>query len=104
MQGTKHITIISSRKKIVLGVSSILYVFVVGKNTQIHILGEKVYETKMSLNCLEKELGDGFIRVHRGCLVSAMRYIILRTKLTSLTEKLLNTRNERKNKLLNSLV
>lgn len=72
MHGTKHITIISSRKKIVLGVSSILYIFVVGKNTQIHILGEKVYETKMSLNCLEKELGDGFIRVHRGCLVSAM--------------------------------
>ncbi|MGN1315845.1 MAG: LytTR family DNA-binding domain-containing protein [Acutalibacteraceae bacterium] len=72
MHETKHITIISSRKKIVLGVSSIIYIIVIGKNTQIHILGEKIYETKMSLNQLEKELGDGFIKAHRGCIVSAM--------------------------------
>lgn len=72
MQETKHITIISNRKKIALSISAVLYVFVVGKNTQIHILGGKVYETRMSLSQLEKELDDGFIKVHRGCLVSAM--------------------------------
>lgn len=71
MYETKHITIISNRKKVVIGVNAILYVIVLGKNTQIHILGGNIYETKMALSQLEKELGDGFIRVHRGCIVSA---------------------------------
>ena len=72
MQETKHITIISNREKIVLGMNSILYVIVTGKKAQIHVSGDKVYETRMSLNQLENELGDDFIKVHRGCLVSAM--------------------------------
>ena len=72
MQEIKHITIISNRKKIVLGISAVLYVLVIGRNTQIYILGGKVYETRISLSQLEKELGDGFIKVHRGCLVSVM--------------------------------
>lgn len=71
MQETKHITIISNREKIVLGINSILYVIVTGKKAQIHVSGDKVYETRMSLNQLENELGDDFIKVHRGCLVSA---------------------------------
>ncbi len=72
MQETKHITIISNREKIVLGINSILYVIVTGKKVQIHVSGDKVYETRMSLNQLENGLGDNFIKVHRGCLVSAM--------------------------------
>ena len=72
MKETKHIKIITNRKRIVLGISSVLYVLVVGKNIQIHILGGKVYETRKSLSELDKERGDGFIMVHRGCLVSVM--------------------------------
>lgn len=72
MQETNHIIIISNREKIVLGINSILYVIVTGKKAQIHVSGDKVYETRMSLNQLENELGDDFIKVHRGCLVSAM--------------------------------
>ena len=53
MQETKHITIISNREKIVLGINSILYVIVTGKKAQIHVSGDKVYETRMSLNQLE---------------------------------------------------
>ena len=66
------ITIISNRKKLVLGVSTVLYVLMTGKNAEIHAAGGKVYRTKMSLSELEAQLGDGFIKVHRGCLVSAM--------------------------------
>ena len=71
MQETNYITIISNRKKIVLGISTILYVLMVGKNAEIHIFGDKIYTTRMNLGELEEKLGDGFIKVHRGCLVSA---------------------------------
>ena len=72
MQEEKIITIISNRKKIILSISTILYVFVQGKNTEVHVSGGKVYDTRMTLEYFEKNLGDDFLKVHRGCLVSAM--------------------------------
>lgn len=72
LQETKHITIISNRKKIVLGVRTILYVLMIGKSAEIHVSGGKVYPTRMTLGELEDDLGDGFIKIHRGCVVSAM--------------------------------
>ena len=72
MQETNHITIISNRRKVVLGISTILYVLMVGKNAEIHVSGGKIYTTRMNLGELEEKLGDGFIKVHRGCLVSIM--------------------------------
>lgn len=72
MQETNHITIISNRKKVVLGISTILYALMVGKNAEIHVSGGKIYTTRMNLGELEEKLGDGFIKVHRGCLVSIM--------------------------------
>lgn len=72
MQESKHITVISNGRKIVLSVSTILYVLMVNKTVEIHVSGGKIYETRMSLSELEENLGDGFIKVHRGCIVSAM--------------------------------
>ena len=72
MQETKNITITSKKRKVVLNISTILYVLMVGNNAEIHISGDMVYETRMTLGELEKKLGEGFIKVHRGCLVSAM--------------------------------
>ena len=72
LQETKYITIISNRKKIVLSINTILYVLMTGKNAEIHVFGDKIYETRMTLGELEQKLGDGFIKVHRGCIVSAM--------------------------------
>lgn len=72
MQETKYITIISKRKKIVLSISTILYVLMIGKNAEIHVSGGKIYETKMTLAELCEKLGDSFIKVNRGCIVSAM--------------------------------
>ncbi|MGN0516150.1 LytTR family transcriptional regulator DNA-binding domain-containing protein, partial [Eubacterium sp.] len=103
MHEAKYITIISSRKKIVLGVSAILYILVIGKNTQIHILGEKVYETKMSLNQLEKELGDGFIKVHRGCLVSAMAIHDITDKINLINGEALEYTKRKKKQIIEQL-
>lgn len=72
MQETNYITIISNKKQVVLAVSTILYVLMVGKNAEIHVSGGKVYETRMTFSALEEKLGEGFIKVHRGCIVSAM--------------------------------
>ena len=72
LPGGKYITIISGRKKIVLNISTILYVLMIGKTAEIHVLGDRIYGTRMTLGELEKKLGEQFIKVHRGCIVSAM--------------------------------
>lgn len=72
MQETKFITVISNGKKIVLATSTILYILMTGKNAEIHVTGGKIHKTRMTLSELEKNLGEGFIKVHRGCIVSAM--------------------------------
>lgn len=72
LQEAKYITVISNGRKIVLGIRTILYVLMVNKTAEIHVSGGKLYETRMTLSELEKKLGDGFIKAHRGCLVSAM--------------------------------
>ena len=72
MQEAKYITIVSSGTKLVLNSATILYVLMIDKTAEIHVSGGKVYETRMKISELEEALGDGFIKVHRGCLVSVM--------------------------------
>ena len=68
----KHITVISDRKEIVLNTEMILYIMKVDKNIQIHMSDGKMYKTRMTLAEIENLIGDGFIKIHRGCMVSAM--------------------------------
>lgn len=72
MKEAKYISVVSGGKKIVLNRASILYVLMVGRNAEIHLVDKKVYETRMSLSELEKELGETFLEIHRGCIVAAM--------------------------------
>lgn len=72
MQEAKYITIISNGKKVVLGVSTILYILMTEKVAEIHVSGGKVYRTRMTFRELEGMLGNGFIKVNRGCTVSVM--------------------------------
>lgn len=67
----KYITIMSGRTQLVLNVSTILYVLMMNKTAEIHVSGGKVYKTRMKIGDLEEALGDNFLKVHRGCLVSA---------------------------------
>ena len=66
----KNITIISNRNRVEIRVNRILYVLSVGKKVEIHVFGGKVYDTRMSLAELQTLLGDGFLKVHRGCIVA----------------------------------
>lgn len=72
MKKTKYITIFSKKKKIELNINSILYIIMRRDKAEIHVSGNKIYETWTSLCSLRELLGDEFIQVHRGCLVSAM--------------------------------
>ena len=72
MPEERYITIVSERKTIALRVSTILYVLMNGKYANIHVLGDQVYRTTMTLREIEEKIGDGFLRVHRGCLVAVM--------------------------------
>ena len=69
---SEYITIISERQKVVISVSSILYIIMEGKSAEIHLSDGKIYNTRMTFTALEEMLGDGFIKAHRGCIVSAM--------------------------------
>ncbi|MGN0507597.1 MAG: LytTR family transcriptional regulator DNA-binding domain-containing protein [Ruminococcus sp.] len=72
MQETKYITVFSNGRNTVLSIRTILYVLMINKIAEIHVSGGKIYQTRMTLSELEEKLGDGFIKVHRGCIVSAM--------------------------------
>ncbi|MCI7125140.1 MAG: hypothetical protein MR935_02900 [Agathobaculum sp.] len=61
MHETRSITIVSNRTRITLALSAILYVLVIGRKTEIHISGGKVYTTRMPLSEFENVLGDSFI-------------------------------------------
>ena len=64
------INIISDRKNITLNSDVILYIIMNGKIAEIHIVGGKVYQTRIALKDLEGLLKEDFVKVHRGCIVS----------------------------------
>lgn len=72
MQEKSYISIVSNRKMIAIDVNTILYIIATKKKSIIHVVGNKTYNTGTSLLNLEKMLGDVFIKIHRGCLVSVM--------------------------------
>lgn len=71
MENTGMITIISDKKEVQLSIQSILYVQMKGNFAFIHISEDEIYQTRITLTELEEILGSGFIKVKRGCLVSA---------------------------------
>lgn len=67
---SRYFSIISKGKEIVLNSSKVLYVLMTEKIAEIHISGGGIYETRMTLGELSDKLGNGFIKIHRGCLVA----------------------------------
>ena len=69
---SKPFSIVSRGKKIILNSSNVLYVLMDKKTAEIHMSSGRTYETRMTLGELEENLGGGFIKIHRGCIVSVM--------------------------------
>ena len=72
MENKGTLTINADKKMLDLTISSILYVIMDGNNAFIHMLHGEVYQTRMTMLEIEPILGEGFIKVKRGCLVSIM--------------------------------
>ncbi|MGN0523938.1 MAG: LytTR family transcriptional regulator DNA-binding domain-containing protein [Eubacterium sp.] len=100
MDDSKYIEFISNRKQVVLDVSSILYVQMLRKSAEIHIAKNKVYETRMTLSKLEDMLGDSFIKVHRGCIVSAMAIHDIDEKIELINGEVLEYTKRKKSQII----
>lgn len=72
MNTEKNISFISDRKHYDIPESSILYVSMKKQDAFIHISDGSVLKTRMTFAELKDTLSANFIRINRGCLVSAM--------------------------------
>ncbi len=68
----RHLTFISNKKKIVISVRSVLYCITTTPVVEVHTVGGMVYKTRMKFAEIENQLGESFIKIHRGCVVSPM--------------------------------
>lgn len=68
----KTITFISDRKTYTIPVMSILYVMMKKQDAYVHVSDGSILKTRMTFAEFSEALGDDFIRLNRGCLVSAM--------------------------------
>ncbi len=103
MQKAKYITIISNKNKAVLNVSTILYVLMMGNNADIHVSGGTVYKTRMTFREIEEKLGDGFIKIHRGGIVSAMAIHDITDKINLSNGESLIYTQRKKNQIIEQL-
>lgn len=71
MKNKGFLNIVTDKKNISVPFLSILYVQMEGNNAFIHTKNQ-IYQTRMTLSEIEPVLGDDFLKVKRGCLVSVI--------------------------------
>ena len=100
MQDTKKITFFSMRKKVELDSNSILYIMMKRDKATIHASGNRIYDTWISLCELKKSLGDEFLMVGRGCLISAMAIHDIKKKVNLINGESLSYPPRKKKQLI----
>lgn len=71
LRDREKMMIVADGKRSALDPDRILYVTMFGNYAEIHARDGEVFRVRMTLGELESELGDQFIKIHRGCIVSA---------------------------------
>lgn len=71
MYASKVVTITSGKKEYVLDATRILYVQMKRNDAFVHMSDGELYDIRVTLRELREILGNGFLLVHRSCLVSA---------------------------------
>lgn len=71
MQDAGYITFFSNKKEVVLSIRTVIYALMNGKMVEIHTTGGNIYQTRMKFGDVENALGSNFVKIHRGCIVSA---------------------------------
>ena len=59
-------------KKVEIELEKIVYVIMHRQDAEIHVYGDKTYKARITCEELKKKLGECFIEIRRGCIVSAM--------------------------------
>ena len=72
MYGSRTIIIRHQWKKVEIEIDKIIYVLMHRQDAEIHVYGDKTYKARITCEELKKKLGDSFIEVRRGCIVSVM--------------------------------
>lgn len=103
MQDSKYITFFINRKKTVISISSILYCIMRSSVAEIHTNNGNIYKTRMKLTDIENILGNNFIKIHRGCIVSAMAVHEINDKINLNNGETLSFTQRRKKEIIDTL-
>lgn len=71
LRDREKMMIVADGKRSALDPDRILYVTMFGNYEEIHARDGEVFRVRMTLGEFESEIGDRFIKIHRGCIVSA---------------------------------
>ncbi|MCI7767925.1 MAG: LytTR family transcriptional regulator DNA-binding domain-containing protein [Oscillospiraceae bacterium] len=72
MQEKKYISVHSKRKDHNVEIDRILYVLMKRNDAEVHVYGGSVYVTRRAYSEFVKALGEDFMEIRRGCLVSVI--------------------------------
>ena len=70
MSDNIYLTIMCGRRETTIDKSTILYVIAKRKYVEVHVYKDYIFKTFTSLSELEEHLGESFVKVKRGCVVS----------------------------------
>ena len=97
LKENKTITIRVKRRNITIDINTILYILMDRKYAEVHVLNGDVYVTRITCGELSEALGEGFMEIRRGCMVSVIAiYKITKTVELSNGERLNYTPRRRK--------
>lgn len=100
MKYNKTISFISERRQYTLALDEILYVSMKKQDAFIHVADGRILKTRMTLAEVEETLGDDFIKLNRGCLVSAMAVYRIEKQVTLNNGETLPYSASRKNEII----
>ena len=102
MQFKRTLEFKANQKHMVIVVADILYIQASVNDCYIHVTSGSVYKTRSTLEAMEAQIGEYFLKVHRTYLVCIMAIHALEDTLTLINGEELNYATRRKKKSLPS--
>ena len=103
MQFKKTLEIKANHKQVVINVADILYIKASVNDCYIHVTSGSVYKTRSTLEAMEAQVGEYFLKVHRTYLVCIMAIHTLEDTLTLINGEELNYATRRRKEILAQL-
>ena len=100
MQFKRTLEIKADHKLMVIDVADILYIKASVNDCYIHMKSGSVYKTRSTLESMEAQVGEYFLKVHRTYLVCIMAIHALEDTLTLINGEEINYATRRKKEIL----